>query len=108
MFMVEERCLLGCFHGDVDYRCLLDFVPFDYSFNRRFGEHIASTERLINSGSCGGRREQSWLRHYATIRKVADSKLEKVSEFLHVFNLLTALGPGIYSISNRNEYHRQK
>jgi hypothetical protein len=43
-----------------------------------------------------------WLRHYATNRKVAGSISDEVI-FLIYLNLPAALGPGVYSASNRNE-----
>jgi hypothetical protein len=45
------------------------------------------------------------LRHYATSRKVAGSIAEEVIEFLP---FTYALGPGIHSASNINEYQKQK
>jgi hypothetical protein len=27
LIMVEEHCLLGCFHGGISYRCLLGLLP---------------------------------------------------------------------------------
>jgi hypothetical protein len=43
------------------------------------------------------------LRHYATSHKVAGSRPDEVNAILPV-----ALGPGADSISNRNEYQKQK
>jgi hypothetical protein len=51
------------------------------------------------------------LRHSATSQKVADSKLDVANNFffLPVYLILpAALGPEVYSVSNRNEYHKQK
>jgi hypothetical protein len=47
-----------------------------------------------------------WLRHYATNRKVAGSIPDEV--IVKIYLILTALGPGIYSASNRNEYQKHK
>jgi hypothetical protein len=44
----------------------------------------------------GDTRYGSWLRHYATSRKVAVSIASEVT--MHY-------GPGVDSASNRNEYH---
>jgi hypothetical protein len=49
-----------------------------------------------------------WLRHYATIRKVAGSRPHKVNGVLIYLILPAALGPGVYSASNRNEYRSRK
>jgi hypothetical protein len=42
-------------------------------------------------------------------RKVADSRPDEVTEYFSIhLILLDALGPGVYSASNRNEYQNQK
>jgi hypothetical protein len=50
------------------------------------------------------------LRHYAASRKVAGSRPDEVIEFFFSIYLIlpAALGPGVYSTSNRNEYQKQK
>jgi hypothetical protein len=49
------------------------------------------------------------LRHYATSQKVAGSRPDEVNEFFSIYLILpAALGPGVYSASNRNEYQKQK
>jgi hypothetical protein len=48
------------------------------------------------------------LRHYATSRKVADSRPDKVNIFSIYLFLPAALSPGFYSASNRDEYQKQK
>jgi hypothetical protein len=48
-----------------------------------------------------------WLRHYATNRKTAESIPDKMI-FLIYLILPSALGPGVYSGSNTNEYQKQK
>jgi hypothetical protein len=48
-----------------------------------------------------------WLKHYAASRKVAGSRPNEVNFLIYVV-LPTALGPGVYSASSRNEYQRQK
>jgi hypothetical protein len=48
-----------------------------------------------------------WLRHYATKRKVAGSVPDEVIFSVYLF-LPAALGLGVYSASNRNEYQKQK
>jgi hypothetical protein len=51
----------------------------------------------------------SWLRHYTTNRKVADSKPDEAKEFLSIYLILLAeLDPGVYSASNKNKYQQQK
>jgi hypothetical protein len=45
--------------------------------------------------------------HYATNLKVAGS-IPDEANFLIYLILQAALGPGVYSASNRNEYHKQK
>jgi hypothetical protein len=42
-------------------------------------------------------------------RKVAVSRPDEVNEFLKIYLILpAALGPGVFSTSNRNEYQKQK
>jgi hypothetical protein len=54
-------------------------------------------------------RWRSWLRRYATSRKVAGSRADGAIDFFSIYLILsTALGPGVYSASNRNEYQKQK
>jgi hypothetical protein len=49
------------------------------------------------------------LRHCATSRKVAGSRLDEMNEFLSIYLIVpAALSPGDYSASNRNEYQKQK
>jgi hypothetical protein len=50
-----------------------------------------------------------WLRHYDKSRKVVGSKPDEVNEFFSTYLIfLAALGPEVYSASNRNEYQKQK
>jgi hypothetical protein len=50
--------------------------------------------------------------HYATSRKVAGSGPDEVNEFFFFFSIYlipsTALAPGVYPASNRNEYQKQE
>jgi hypothetical protein len=47
--------------------------------------------------------------HYATNRKVAGSTPDEEIEFSSIYIILqAALGPRIYSASNRNEHQKQK
>jgi hypothetical protein len=40
--------------------------------------------------------------------KVAGSRPEGMNEFVSMYLIiLTALGPGVYSVTNRNEYRKQ-
>jgi hypothetical protein len=48
-----------------------------------------------------------WLRHYVTSRKVAGSRLDAVKISIYLI-LPAALGPGVYSSSNRYEYQKHK
>jgi hypothetical protein len=48
-----------------------------------------------------------WLRNYATNRKFAVSIPDEVNFYICLI-LPAALGPGVYSASNRNEYHKHK
>jgi hypothetical protein len=52
-----------------------------------------------------GTRAQ-WLRHYATSRKVASSRPDEVNFYIYLI-LPAALGPGVYSPSNRNGHMQQ-
>jgi hypothetical protein len=48
-------------------------------------------------------------RHYATSRNVRGSRSDEVNEFLQFHLILpAALGPGVYSASNRNENQKQE
>jgi hypothetical protein len=50
-----------------------------------------------------------WLRHHATNRKVAGSRPKGRNNFFSIYLILpTALGPGVHSASNRNEYQKRK
>jgi hypothetical protein len=53
---------------------------------------------------------EGWLRHYATSRKVAGSRPDEVNYFCFSIYLIlpAALGPGVHSVCNINEYHKQK
>jgi hypothetical protein len=49
------------------------------------------------------------LSHYATSWKLAGSSPEEVIEFVSIYIILpAALGPGVYSASNRNEYQKPR
>jgi hypothetical protein len=48
-------------------------------------------------------------KHYAASQKVEGSRPYEVNEFFSIYPILpVALGPGVYSASNRNEYQKQK
>jgi hypothetical protein len=50
-----------------------------------------------------------WERHYAEDQKVADSRPDEVKEFFAIYLMLpAALGPGVFSASNRIEYQKHK
>jgi hypothetical protein len=54
-------------------------------------------------------RWRRWLRYYATSRKVAGSGRDEVNGCFPIYLILAAaLGPGVYSDSNTNEYQKQK
>jgi hypothetical protein len=50
------------------------------------------------------------LKHYAIIGKVAGSRPDEANAFLLSIYLIlpAALGSGVYSASNRNQYQKQK
>jgi hypothetical protein len=49
------------------------------------------------------------LRHYATSWKVTGSISDEVNEFFSIYLIIpAALGSGVDSASNRNEYQKQK
>jgi hypothetical protein len=54
-----------------------------------------------------GHAVAQWLRHYDTKRKVAGSIPDKANFEIYLI-LPAALGPGVYSASNRNEYQKHK
>jgi hypothetical protein len=47
---------------------------------------------------------RSWLRHYTTSRKVAGSIPDGVTGIFQSQSFLPHYGPGVDSVSNRNEY----
>jgi hypothetical protein len=51
-----------------------------------------------------------YIEHNATSRKVGSSIPDEVNEFFFLIYLIfpAALGPGVHSASNRNEYQKQK
>jgi hypothetical protein len=51
-------------------------------------------------------RDSVVVRSYAASRKVEGSRPNEVNDFF--LSIPTALGPGVYSVSNRNEYQKQK
>jgi hypothetical protein len=55
-----------------------------------------------------GERGNVVIKAVATNRKVAGSILDEVVFFLIYLILLAALGPGVYSASNRNECQKHK
>jgi hypothetical protein len=49
------------------------------------------------------------LRHYVTSRKVAGSRPDEVNKFFSLYLILpAALGSGVYSGPNINEYQKQE
>jgi hypothetical protein len=67
---------------------------------------MPSSETSV-AAEASGRQEQlqcSWLRLYDTRRKVFGSVTDEVAGLFSVYLILpAALGPGVYSASNRNE-----
>jgi hypothetical protein len=58
----------------------------------------------MNTTTIEGTCERSWLKHYATNRRVAGSSLDEVIEFFQfTLSFQPQYGPGVYSASNRNE-----
>jgi hypothetical protein len=50
-----------------------------------------------------------WLRHFATSRKVAGSRSDEVNDFFSTHLIIpAALGPGVYSASNRMSTRSRK
>jgi hypothetical protein len=56
-------------------------------------------------GDVIGGWKRSLLKHYTTIRKVAGSSLDQVIGFFNLPNP-SSCGPGVCSVSNRNEYQK--
>jgi hypothetical protein len=54
--------------------------------------------------TCWGVRYRSWLRHYATSRKVAGSSTDEVDFSIYVVLPAALWSYGVDSASNRNEY----
>jgi hypothetical protein len=48
-----------------------------------------------------------WLRDYTASMKVGGSRPDEVNSSIYLF-LPAALGPGVHSASNRNEYQKHK
>jgi hypothetical protein len=67
--------------------------------------HILVPVELLS----GARDSVDVLKNYATSRKVAGSSPDEVIDFSSIYLILpAALGPGVHSASNRNEYQKQK
>jgi hypothetical protein len=62
--------------------------------NRIFIRYLSNTH--------GGMWQHSWLRHNATSQKVGGFESQR-GHFSIYLILLAALGPGVYTTSNRNE-----
>jgi hypothetical protein len=68
---------------------------------------------LIEIKQRGKKRKRSFLRkqlqNHAASRMVVGSSPDEVTEFLSIYIILpAALGPGVHSASERNEYQKQK
>jgi hypothetical protein len=72
------------------------------------GNCLGALPHLPNIFFYWGHAVAYWLRHNATSRKVAGSRPDVVNEFSTYLILPAALGPSVYSVSNRNEYQKQK
>jgi hypothetical protein len=71
---------------------------------------VLSSSSWFSPGKCRDRTRGSVvLRHYATSQKVAGLGSLEVNAFFPIYLILpAALGPGVYSASNRNEYQEQR
>jgi hypothetical protein len=55
-----------------------------------------------------GHAEVKWLRHYATSQEITGSRPIGGERILFsIYLILAALGPGVHSASNRDEYQKQ-
>jgi hypothetical protein len=76
---------------------------------RSLGRPRHRWEDNVEMGIKWGHVIASWLSHSATDRKVEGSRPDEVNAFFSVYLILpAALGPGVYSASNINEYQKQK
>jgi hypothetical protein len=86
--------------------CYSSFFVLSYQLN-----YPVSTQPLyvLSLLSLSWHEVAQWLRHYATSLKFAGPRPEEVNVFFSIYLILpAALGPGVYSASNRNEYEKQK
>jgi hypothetical protein len=57
----------------------------------------------------GGARGSVVVKAYATSRKAAGLRPDKMNVFFSIYLILSVtLGPAVYSASNRNKYQKQK
>jgi hypothetical protein len=72
-------------------QCLEKFLKIEYIVAYSYILDFATTRKSI-------------LRHFATTRKVEGSRSDELNYFFPIYVILpAALGPGVYSASNRNE-----
>jgi hypothetical protein len=89
----------SCTLHDCKFSLYLSTKQLRYMEGRQYISTLGTGERRA-SDKC------SSLRHYATSWEIAGSRPYEVNNFffsIYLF-LLAALGPGVYSASNRNEY----
>jgi hypothetical protein len=85
-------------HLEISFRFSLN------SFKLLLNHGFTNTENYFHE-----RKITCYLRHYATSRKIAASRPDEVNEFVSIYLILpAALGPGVHSASNRNEYQKHK
>jgi hypothetical protein len=86
-------------------------VPELYIMKVLGSEHFEQKDVVfwsVMSCGCSKKNRHFGGRRYVTNQKVAGSRPDEVNDFYHYLILPVALGPGVYSASNRNEYQKHK
>jgi hypothetical protein len=96
---------MSCYHARTHSKtCLKQHLKGPEHFPAKSGFHLIKV--YYNNW---GYAVALWLRRYVTNLKVVGSRPRWGEWFLSSYLiLLVALGPGVYSASNRNEYHKHK
>jgi hypothetical protein len=82
-------------------------LPLVTPWRRRGTRIFQLFVRLLTVHVTMGHAVMYWLKHYVISRKVAGSRPDELNFSIYLI-LLAALGSGVHSASNRNEYQKQK
>ena len=82
--------------------------PSSFNLNRQYCLSLLTslTSEFLSLHQGRGTRWRSWLKHYATSRKVAGSIPDGVIVMFHWRDPSAAIWPWVESASNRNEYQQ--